>query len=584
MGVRRAWLAAVFVLFATALPNGSAAVAQSQSDPDLEPGFPVKALASGGTHQGGPTLHTLVGNIDADPELEIIVSGLASGPLYAWNHDGSLVEGWPVSNPDGAAYPVLGQIANDDPALEVFASYMACCQPADLMTFDGNGKATPGWPRRSTGWTAAAPSAADIDGDGLDELFIEEEDGALHAYTAEGRVLRGWPQQGGGSQEMHTPAIGDLDGDTDLEIVSATGSTSAGMYLHAWHHDGQSVAGFPVHFQEAWPDTFPVLGDVDGDGRTEIVAVVGGPNPPEGRQFDQIAIISERGEIERRIELGVFAGFTAPALADLSGDAIPEIVVQAGNRLVVTTGRGEPLPGWPVDLGDFSKEDSSPVVGDVDGDGQVDIAITVQNWYDHESQIRVYDKNGSLLAGFPKSVPQVGSGGVPAIADIDLDGRNELIVSGLNWQGVVDMLDRVWVYDLKGPGPYGPIPWGQFGGDSSHTSSYPLAPKKWPSSAPTIRDRERSVTMRMRGHIVLVGRVTSELASCARSVRVRVEQWLGSQWAGSPGGRTDSDGRYRIEIGDSEARCRVTLPFAWRGKNKSQVCSRATSAALGHRH
>lgn len=582
MRLGRGLMATTIVLVGMSLPTRPPALAQS--DPHLEPGFPVKALATGGTHHSGPTLHTLVGNIDSDPQLEIVVPGLASGPLYAWNHDASLLEGWPVSNRDGVAYPVLGQIANDDAALEVFASFMACCEPADLVTFDGDGKPTPGWPRRSTGWTATAPSASDIDGDGLDELFTEEERGGLHGYTAEGRVLRGWPQQGEGPQDMHTPAIGDLDDDGDLEIVSATGSTSAGMYLHAWHHDGTKVAGFPVHFQEAWPDTFPVLGDVDGDGSTEIVAVVGGPVLPEGRQFDQIAIISQRGAIEQRIELGVFAGFTAPALADISGDGVPEIVVQAGNRLVVTTGQGESLPGWPVDLGDFSKEDSSTVVGDVDGDGQVDIAITVQNWYDGESQIRVYSKNGSLLAGFPKSVPQVGSGGVPAIADIDLDGRNELIVSGLNWQGVSDMLDRVWVYDLKGPGPYGPIPWGQFGGDASHTSSYPLPAKKWPSSAPTIRGRERSVTMRMRRHIVLKGRVTSELSSCATRVRVRVQHWLGSYWSESPGARTDSEGRYRIKIGDTQDRYRVTLPFAWRGENKSQVCLRATSTARVHEH
>ena len=583
MRLRRIWAAIAVLLLGSLAPGAGRALAQS--DPHLEPGFPVQALATGGIHHSGPAIHTLVGNIDADPELEIIVTGLASGPLYAWNHDGTSVQGWPVSNPNGAAYVGLGQIANDDQALEVFGGYMSCCGYTDLVSYDGNGKATPGWPRVGANYVATPPSAADINGDGLDELFIEEEDGALHGYRANGRKLPGWPQDGAGPQDMHTPAIGDLDGNGDLEIISATGSTSDGMYLNAWHHNGEDVTGFPVRFLDAWPDTFPVLGDVDGDGATEIVAIIGNGDDGTGhRGFDRVAVISPQGAIERQIELGVFAGFTAPALADLTGDGTPEIIIAAGNRLVVTTGLGQTVPGWPVELGDFNKEDSSPVVGDVDGDGEVDVALTVQNWSTHQSQIHVYDKSGSSLPGFPKTVPQVGSGGVPAIADIDLDGRNELVVSGLNWQGITDMLDRVWVYDLKGAGPYGPIPWGQFGGNSSHTSSYPLSQKQWPTTAPVIRGRQRSVRMRMSGHIVLTGRVSSEMPSCAKRVPIRVEHWLGSQWADSPGGKTDSEGRFRIKISDVEDPYRVALPFAWRGENKSQVCLQASSPTREHKH
>jgi hypothetical protein len=65
---------------------------------DLEPGFPVRAFHCGGTYYGGPSIHTLVGNIDDDRELEIVATGLAKGPLYAWNHDGAKVTGWPVES------------------------------------------------------------------------------------------------------------------------------------------------------------------------------------------------------------------------------------------------------------------------------------------------------------------------------------------------------------------------------------------------------------------------------------------------------------------------------------------------------
>src|SRR5262249_8162650 len=65
-------------------------------DPDLEPGFPVQTYERPGTWHGGQAINALVGNIDADPTLEILTTALALGPLYAWNADGSPEPGWPV--------------------------------------------------------------------------------------------------------------------------------------------------------------------------------------------------------------------------------------------------------------------------------------------------------------------------------------------------------------------------------------------------------------------------------------------------------------------------------------------------------
>ena len=87
---------------------------------------------------------------------------------------------------------------------------------------------------------------ADVDGNGLDEIFTEDQDWTLHAYSADGSMLPGWPEMCDGGQELHTPAIADLDGDGSPEIVSASGSTTPGVYLCAWHSNGTPVAGFPV--------------------------------------------------------------------------------------------------------------------------------------------------------------------------------------------------------------------------------------------------------------------------------------------------------------------------------------------------
>ena len=84
--------------------------------------------------------------------------------------------------------------------------------------------------------------------------------------------------------------------------------------------------------------------------------------------------------------------------------------------------------------------------------------------------LRAYNRNGVPLAGFPKPLDFLGN--APAIADIDLDGHNELILTGISGTGYAGLQDSVWVYDLGGPNPHGPIEWGQFMGGPKHQGYY----------------------------------------------------------------------------------------------------------------
>ena len=261
--------AALAALVAAALLAGRASAG---GDPDLEPGFPVQTYESAGTYHGGPGVHALVGNIDDDPTLEIVVTALANGPLYAFNSDGSPQPGWPVSGVAGAGY-ALGELSPSSLGLEVFSGHFA--GPGRLVAYNGAGVALPGWPRDSANYVATPPSLGDVDSDGLDEIFTEEENWELHGYRADGSSLPGWPVFDEGGQERHTPAICDLDGDGQPEIVSASGSSTPGVYLFGYHRDGTAVGGFPVLLNPdyGYPDTFAAIGDVDGDGAPEIVVV-----------------------------------------------------------------------------------------------------------------------------------------------------------------------------------------------------------------------------------------------------------------------------------------------------------------------
>jgi len=512
-------------------PDGS--VVHVQVSTQLKPGFPVQAYASSGSYHAGPAIHVLVGNIDADPRLEILVTSLANGPLYAWRFDGTPMPGWPALDPAGPAYPALGQLSLTEPGLEVFSGHIGF--PGSLAAHAGSGASLPGWPRSSANYVATPPSLGDVDGSGIDKIFIEEEDWGLHAYRADGTILPGWPATTFvGGQERHTPAIADLDGDGIPEIVTASGSVSpGGVSLLAYHRDGTLVSGFPVSFN-GHVDTFPVIGDVDGDGHPEII-VAGRVGSGDG-----IYIFSADGTLKRTmLASGTVAYGTALALADLDGDGIPEIIMQTDTAVNVWKGDGSVFPGWPVQIGPNTwLKNGGPVVGDVDGDGRPDIVVLALQNSGNAGDVLAFRANGSLITGFPIHLDGLGSGAVPAIADIDLDGRNDIIVASDFWNGVSGYYDKVWAFDLHGPTPYGPIQWGQFMGGPKHDGLFRAAQGSDRFALVVTLQGQGSVTSSPPG--ITCGTDCSELYPSGTAVTLTATPDPGSSfsgWGGACGGQ-----------------------------------------------
>jgi subtilisin family serine protease len=432
-------------------------------DPDLEPGFPVKTFHGPGMAMAGQALHTLVADIDGDQRLEIIVTALATGPLYAWKFDGSPVTGWPLKDVLGAGYPAAGELSSLWPGNEVPAAYFGI-RPAEsfVSANSGDGTVLPGWPHRSANYNVRPPIIADFDGDGIDEILVGEGDNRVHIYKTDGTELSGWPPP-----YDHIPlGVADLDGDGDLEIITVSANS-----IFAYHHNGALVNGFPVLLDGSFIGRFAAIGDVDGDGKFEIVIPSFFP-PSAGLPSEYgIQIIAWDGIIKRRImAAGAISFGTAPALADLDGDGVPEIILQTDGALNVWRGDGSSFPGWPVEVPGWMFS-SSPVVGDVDGDGLPEIVVTSSPPGSGISgSVWVFHRNGALDPRFPKTL-FIGEGAVPAIADIDGDGRNEIIVTGDYWDGFSGDYDKVWVYDLGGAA-HGPVQWGQFMGSPKHQGVY----------------------------------------------------------------------------------------------------------------
>jgi len=258
------------------------------------------------------------------------------------------------------------------------------------------------------------PAVGDVDGDGMPEVVITTF--ADRAYTSDGAlfVLSG----DDGSEELglldvggYAPygsggvALGDVDADGTPEIVTSTTDAR----LIALHADGTLVWATESRGSDFSPATHPAIADLDGDGMPEVIA---------GRAiFDGAS-----GSLVGAGAYGDGGYASISAVADLDVDGEQEVV--AGNAAYHRDGsavwvREDITDGWPA-------------VADFDDDGQGEVV----NVEPSGATVTLLDTDGATLWG-PVSVPG-GGGGPPTVADFDGDGAPEIGVAGASYYSVFD--------------------------------------------------------------------------------------------------------------------------------------------------
>jgi hypothetical protein len=330
-----------------------------------------------------------------------------------------------------------------------------------------------GFPRRLPSDGATSPRLADLDGDGVDDLLLATSDGIVHAYRGGKRFgryeLPGWP--------VHTSSL----------------PTHRGARAYSWLLRGRHAA----------VSRSVAVGDVDGDGRADIVV-----SDASGYVF----AFNRWGRVLRGFPVRTTASFSAPlsktpdnrtdrgflagpTLANLDGRPGLEIVDGGMDRhLYAWTGDGRPLKGFPVQLVDPAKVQSiDPVthavtfkadaaqlqgtkiidtasIGDADGDGRDDIVVGTNEEYREPINVtggifsalgaiagacnsRLYavratgnDGPGSpFLPGFPAKIGQLGCEILPVVGD-GIGGQPALA----DLDG--DHKDEIGVFGTTGPG------------------------------------------------------------------------------------------------------------------------------------
>lgn len=165
-----------------------------------------------------------------------------------------------------------------------------------------------------------------VNRDGQKELIISRDGGGpsdVRVFNLKGAQLAQWfaynPAFLGGARI----AIGDVDGDGLREIVTAAGP-GGGPHVKIWKTDGKNWGGSFFAFDQGEVGGVSVaVGDVDGDGKAEIITGSGQGSIPRVRIFDF------RGTLKQEFRLGnqAVASGVSVTTSDVNSDGKMEILV-----------------------------------------------------------------------------------------------------------------------------------------------------------------------------------------------------------------------------------------------------------------
>lgn len=413
----------------------------------------------GGTMAGGP-LAPAVGDIDGLPGLEVLASSFTNGPLYAWRCDGSIVPGFPTfAGMFGFHFPT---VAVNNGVGRAFTNVQGPPSSGHSGLLNSNGTMMVGWPRTSGNYLSTPPSVADLDFDGVDEILRGSENRMLDVFRWNGSNFPAFPKFiGGGGQGVSTPFIADLNQDSYPDVFVGGGSG-----FHAYQGPNYGFhPNYPVTITESLG--IEAIADLDGDDLPELIGMT------SSSQVAKLVIYNRFGqEIHRKVLENLQNqdfNWNRVGVADVTGDDIPEIILVCDEGVRIVDRFGENLPGWPRLLGNDDRRASMPMIGDVDGDSLPDIVFQANIDSGPTSELRVYDRFGNLHPSTPKLFPSFGKTHC-AIADIDLDGRNDIIVYALPSAGF-SVQPQIWAYDLNANSS-GLIHWGQIFGNAKHVGYY----------------------------------------------------------------------------------------------------------------
>jgi len=307
------------------------------------------------------------------------------------------------------------------------------CRPAQAVSLQ------PGWPQATRDAVYGGAALGDLDGDGDLEVVIGSTDGNVYAWHHDGVPVTGWPQNinnwSGQARYMGqvrgAVTLADLDGDGALEVLAG----SRDYRVYAWHADGTLVAGWPQS-TEGEVYNSPSVGDIDGDGEPEVV--VGSLDHKVYAWHANGTLVNGWPQMT-----GGEVWAASSALADLDGDGRLKVVIPSQDgKVYVWHGDGTLVAGWPQECGGLP--DNGCAVADVNRDGDLDVIAG------SGSGVYVWHADGTLLPNWPQPSRHRRDvygfrHSAPVVGDLHGDGYREIAAGAWDYDMFVWNRDGTWL-------------------------------------------------------------------------------------------------------------------------------------------
>jgi hypothetical protein len=241
-------------------------------------------------------------------------------------------------------------------------------------------------------------------------------------YNASGEVKRNGffaytSQYNGGQTIIHY----NLDNDSELETVVASNTE-----VTIFDDDNKEIAGFCPYTENYSLGINLAVGDLEHDGKTEIITGTEYGGGPQLRIFNQNGSLINPGFFAYD---SAFRGGVHVTMGDVNGDGVDEIITGAGKsggpHIRIFNKNGVLInPGFFA-YNQLFRGGVYVASGDVDGDGRDEIITGAGPG--GGPHVRVYNESGALENEFFTSDTSDTSGVAITVSDVDGDSVDEII-------------------------------------------------------------------------------------------------------------------------------------------------------------